>query len=264
MANAEQGDNMKRIGILGVGELCEKIVAGLFKHNHLARVYLSPRNFERAQRLASEYPCEIMPDNQAVVDKSDIVIIGVRPESLEALSREVIFRPEQLVVSLVAGYSLPDTQQLFGHQHCVRAMLNYAAEVNSSTVIMAPKNAEAEELFAPLGELVALKTEAEYELATVSMCMNGWYYFLASQMQLWLENQGLESEDARALVLGNLRDCAAYAGEHSGWTLEQLGKSISTPGTFTEQGRRFLQNAGAFEAWQDASDEVLGLLRKKH
>ncbi|SDH72852.1 pyrroline-5-carboxylate reductase [Vibrio xiamenensis] len=260
---AEQEDGMKRIGILGVGELSEKIVAGIFKHNHLARVYLSPRNFDRAQRLASEFPCEIMPDNQAVVDKSEIVIIGVRPESLDELSREVTFSSEQLVVSLVAGYSLSDTQQLFGHQNCVRAMLNYAAEVNSSTVIMAPKNADAEALFAPLGDLVALNTEAEYQVATVSMCMNGWYYFLASQMQSWLEKQGLESHDARALVLGNLRDCAAYAGEHPDWSLEDLGKSISTPGTFTEQGRHFLQNAGAFEAWQNASDDVLNQLRKK-
>ncbi len=254
---------MNRIGILGVGELCEKMVAGIFKHNSHARVYLSPRNFERAQRLFAQYPCEILPDNQAVVDKSDIVVIGVRPESLDELAGQVTLREEQLLVSLVAGVTISQIQRSFAHQNCVRAMFTYAAQVNSTTVVIAPKHPEAEALFAPLGELVVLDSEQEFSVATVSMCMNGWYYFLADQMQAWLQQNGLSSAAARALAVGNLRDCAAYAAQNPDSSLQALGSSIATPGTFTESGRLSLQQAGAFDAWRNASDEVLAKLRRQ-
>ncbi len=252
---------MRRIGILGVGELTEKIIIGIFNHNPMARIYLSPRNFVKAQSLASQYPCEIMPDNQAVVDKSDVVIIGVRPESVATLASEVTLQPEQTLVSLVAGMPISKIQTLFSHSQCIRAMLTYAAEHNSTTVVVAPRNDDVEALFAPLGELVSLQTEAEFELATVSMCMNGWYYFLANEMQQWLESNGLKPEHARALVVGNLRDCAAYATQNTPHSLKSLGESIATSGTYTDQGRIMLEQSGAFEAWKQASERILSQLK---
>jgi pyrroline-5-carboxylate reductase len=50
-------DSVLNIGILGVGELTEKVVIGLRRSGFGGRVLLSPRNHERAQQLAEQWDC---------------------------------------------------------------------------------------------------------------------------------------------------------------------------------------------------------------
>ncbi|MDS7878147.1 hypothetical protein [Klebsiella pasteurii] len=60
---------MKRIGVLGVDALSEKLIAGFFQAETGAQVFLSPANSERAQRLAREFPCWTLDNHQAVLMK---------------------------------------------------------------------------------------------------------------------------------------------------------------------------------------------------
>ena len=45
---------MHTLGILGVGDLTEKVVRGLRRSGYAGRIYLSPRNAELATALAAE------------------------------------------------------------------------------------------------------------------------------------------------------------------------------------------------------------------
>lgn len=56
---------MKRIGVLGVDALSEKLIAGFFQAETGAQVFLSPANSERAQRLARKFPCWTLDNHQA-------------------------------------------------------------------------------------------------------------------------------------------------------------------------------------------------------
>jgi pyrroline-5-carboxylate reductase len=104
-------DSVLKIGILGVGELTEKVVIGLRRSGFGGRVLLSPRNHQRAQQLAEQWDCEVMADNQQVVDGADLLVLGVRPEVVDQLSDEVQLRPEQTLVSLVAVLRNKDATQ---------------------------------------------------------------------------------------------------------------------------------------------------------
>lgn len=251
---------MKTLGIIGVGELTEKMVHGLIRSSNISQVYLSPRNHEKALNLSRAYGCKCMLDNQSVIDASDIVLIGVRPNQLTALADEIRIKPAQCLISVVAGVSIKKLQQLFSHEYCVRAMLSYAAEINKSTVVVYPQNTEVQELLNPLGNLIGLAKESEFELATVSACMNGWFYFLLHDLQTWLVDKGLEVEQARALVLSSLEDCTAYARHHAALPMNDLGRSIATPGTFTAQGLEMLGLHQANAAWGAACEVVLDAL----
>ncbi|AZE55558.1 Pyrroline-5-carboxylate reductase [Pseudomonas synxantha] len=253
---------MLSIGILGVGELTEKVVIGLRRGGFSGRVLLSPRNHERARQLGRAWACEVVADNQSVVDQADLLFLGVRPEVVEVLSREVRLKPGQPLVSLVAGMKLEDLACSFPQAQPMRAMLSYAAQINQSTVVVTPAGQAQEALLGTLGTLIVLDQEDAFELATVAACMNGWFYFFLNDLQQWFTDKGLSPEHARQLVMGNMQDCLASAGHQPQARMDTLGNAIATPGTFTAAGLEVLRDKGAPQAWAAACDEVLERLQK--
>ncbi|MFJ4153575.1 NAD(P)-binding domain-containing protein [Pseudomonas sp. NPDC089752] len=251
---------MQSLGILGVGELTEKVVIGLRRSGFDGAIMLSPRNAERAEALAAGQRCVVLESNQAVVDQADLVIVGVRPESLAQLAGEVKVRPGQRLVSLAAGVGLEQLQTAFPGAQCVRVMLSYAAQYNQSTIVVCPPDPLTEQSLGPLGTLVVLEDEAAFELATVAACMNGWFYFLLHDLQQWLTDKGLPAAEARALVLGNLQDCVASAQQQPEYTLKALGQAIATPGTFTADGLAVLNHQPVGASWGAACEVVLDAL----
>ena len=254
---------MLNIGILGVGELTEKVVIGLRRGGFTGRVLLSPRNQARAEQLGKIWACEVMAENQGVVDEADLLFLGVRPDVVEGLSREVRLSPGQPLVSLVAGMTLNDLARCFPQAQPVRAMLSYAAQINQSTVVVTPPGSAHEALLGTLGSLIVLDQEEAFELATVAACMNGWFYFFLNDLQQWFTDKGLTAEQARQLVMGNMQDCLASAGHQPLANMATLGDAIATPGTFTAAGLEVLRDKGAQQAWAAACDDVLERLRKK-
>lgn len=254
---------MHSLGILGVGELTEKVVRGLRRGGYTGAIRLSPRNQSRAIALRDHFRCEVMPDNQAVADHSEILILGVRPDVVAQLAEEVSIAPDKTLISLVAGMRLDALARHFPEASIVRAMLSYAAEINSTTVVAYPPNNAVQQLLAPLGTSIVLDDENAFELATVAACMNGWFYFWLQDLQQWFTDKGMPAEQAKQLVLSNLQDCLASARHNPTMGLEAIGRTIASPGTYTAKGLDVLQSQNAASPWTAACDAVLlGLKRE--
>ena len=101
---------MHSLGILGVGELTEKVVMGLRRSGFDGAILLSPRNAQRAEALAHTQGCQVLPSNQAVVDQAELVMLGVRPAALAQIASEVRLRRGQRLLSLAAGVGLAQLQ----------------------------------------------------------------------------------------------------------------------------------------------------------
>lgn len=252
---------MLSIGVLGVGELTEKVVIGLRRGGFTGRVLLSPRNQARAEQLGKVWACEVMADNQEVVDGADLLLLGVRPDAVEGLCRDIQLKPGQPLVSLVAGMTLKDLARCFPQAQPVRAMLSYAAQINHSTVVVTPAGHVHEALLGTLGSLIVMDQEDAFELATVAACMNGWFYFFLNGLQQWFTDKGLTQAQARQLVMGNMQDCLSSAGHQPQVSMATLGNAIATPGTFTAAGLEVLRDKGATQAWAAACDDVLERLQ---
>lgn len=151
---------MRKIGILGVGELTEKVVRGLLRSDSDLEIFLSPRGAERAVALAASSCCTVMESNQAVVDRAEILLVGVRPESLAELACDITLRSGQIVVSLIAGVSSSSLEITFHHRHIVRMMLTYAAEINKTTVVLSSHEDTLIRQFSCLGDVIVIADEA--------------------------------------------------------------------------------------------------------
>ncbi|GAB7529667.1 pyrroline-5-carboxylate reductase [Pseudomonas sp. 3A(2025)] len=254
---------MKSIGILGVGELTEKVVHGLRNGGFDGAILLSPRNRERGQALVADCACTQLHSNAQVVEQAELLIVGVRPADLATLASDVSIKPGQWLVSLVAGEDRDRLAELFPAARCVRGMLSYAAEYNQTTVALTPSAPEVEQLLGLLGRLVVLPDDTQFELGTVAACINGWFYFLLHDLQSWLAEKGLPEPLARQLLLSSLQDCLACAEQQPEQSLKALGERIATPGTYTANGLALLNHSQAGAQWKAACEVVLdGLLTR--
>jgi pyrroline-5-carboxylate reductase len=68
-------------------------------------------------------------DNQALAERSDVVILSVRPQDWPAIA---VSAPGALVISVMAGVTLADISARLGTPRVIRALPNAAAEVGRS------------------------------------------------------------------------------------------------------------------------------------
>lgn len=102
------------IGFIGTGNIASALVRGLCASARPpSRILVSPRNTEKAARLAAEFAqVRVAATNQAVVDESDTVILSVLPQAAEKILGALAFRTGQRIVSLIAMTPLDLTRRL--------------------------------------------------------------------------------------------------------------------------------------------------------
>src|SRR5262245_4739042 len=98
------GIRIMRLGFVGTGTIAAAIIEGLFAADGAHSITVSPRNAEVAADLAARFAnVRIAPTNQAVLDASDVVFLAVRPQIADGVLRELRFRPDHHVISLIAA-----------------------------------------------------------------------------------------------------------------------------------------------------------------
>lgn len=244
------------LGILGVGHLASYVVAGLRNAGDNRRMLLSPRNSSVGMVLSDSYGAERLESNQAVVDRAQLILVAVRPRDLVELLDPLVFSPDQLVISCVAGEKLARIGPLTGDADIVRALPLACAEVGKGAIPLFPWNEEAVHLLSQLGHVITFDDESKFELGGVASCTNGWMYKFFHELSKWYVDRGLEPEQARALVIETCLGAASLASEKGEWSLLSISESIATDGTFTKAGLDLLEAKGAFQPWIDASDLI--------
>ncbi len=246
------------LGILGVGHLASYTVKGLRYGHDSRRITLSPRGRQTAAELAKSCDCQIAVDNQAVIDQSDMVILAVRPDSLEDLLHGLCFKPDQIVISAMAGITLDQLGHFPQLQTCqlVRVLPSTSAEVCSGPIPIYPANPAAEQLFSQIGNVVLLPSEDLFDMALGHACLHGWSYFLIQQLIDWSCAQGMDEKTARQMVAYSISSAVDFAEAKPDLSYGEIGRSIATEGTFTKRGIESIKASGGLQSWEDAMQAI--------
>ena len=249
---------LETLGILGVGHLATYTIKGLQKSGDQRLVTLSPRNAKTVKMLAETCNCTIAKTNQAVVDNSDIILLSVRPDSLDTLLAELSIKPGQLIVSVIAGVSLQHLRQhpALKQATLLRALPSASAEICAGPVPLYPANPVAEALFSCIGKAVVLDSEELFDTALSHACLHGWSYFLVQELIDWSVNQGMDKETARTMVAHSISSAIEFGESRPELNYGDIGQSIATEGTFTRKGIDLIETDNGLKAWRDAMDSV--------
>ncbi len=248
-------------GIIGVGHLIQHMLPALMKAD--ATFLLSARNREIAADLGRRFDLEIVESNQAIVDRSALVILAVRPFHAVEAMQPLSFRPDQIVLSFCAGVSATALRPVVEPARLIMAMPVVAATYGESPTLLFPDDATCRALLEPCGPVIALADERQFTPASVIACYFGWVHELVAQMIGWTESQGIDPVAARLLVAQMTRAAATIIRERTDASPAQLLAELATPRSFTLSGLEDLRREHAFEAWQEAASRLAERLKGK-
>jgi len=238
---------MGRIGFIGTGAITEAVVTGLCTlPDPPSRIEVSPRNVVRARALSEKFQrVSVAPDNQSVINASDVVCLAIRPDIAPTLLRELRFRKDQQIVSFIATLSIDDVRTLVAPATQVCRMVPLPAVAHHlGPVALCPPNQDIAALFGGIGTLTQVSDETQLHALWAITSMMAPFFGLLKQMSEWLEERNIEPEQARQYVASMIHAVSVTGKEVTNCDFGDLIAEHSTPQGLNEQALRELQSAG--------------------
>lgn len=252
-----------RLGFVGTGAITSAIVTGLNAAGGGDTILVSPRNEETAAALAAKFPdVTVAASNQAVLDRSDVVMLAIRPQVATEVLSELQFRVDHHVISLMAIIPLEQVRAMVAPARTVtRAVpLPLVADCCGPTPIFPPDPAAAE-IFNRIGTAIEATSAEQFSAFSAATATMAPYFTFAEEVAAWLTRHGVPAADARryvATVHQGLGNIAVGTPEHS---LAALAGEFATRGGINEQVVAHMKARGAFDALSEGLDAVLARMK---
>lgn len=250
---------MKRIGIIGVGEIGLAIVMGLRHGGGTSpEVFLSPRGARTAAELSSRYEgVQVCANNQEVVDRSELVIIAVRRQDRHDALAGVRVDGDKVVINVMAGVGNNDLRQtLATDAPLVRAIPLPAIRERRSVTVVYPTHPVVDALFEQLGGVLPVADEAAFNtFSALTGTLTTHYSYLAT-LTSWAVGQGIDSDDADRYVRGLFQGVGRALSDETR-SLQQLAADHETPNGNNERIRTTWFAPANSSALKKALDDLL-------
>jgi pyrroline-5-carboxylate reductase len=247
------------LGFVGTGAIAAAIVTGLSSEGGARpTIHLSPRNAAIAAGLASRYEnVSVCASSQEVLDRSETVILAVRPQVAEEVLSGLHFSSSHIVISLVAGFPVRRIADLVTPaQKIWRAIPLPAVAQRRSPVALYPPGGPPAELFATLGQVFGIEKEDQLNALSTATSTMAAYFGFVGHIASWVASKGIPEQQCReyvARMFAGLADAGLEASERS---FEDLATAHATPGGLNEQLLRDLTGHGVFDTLTEALDSV--------
>ncbi|MER6138754.1 NAD(P)-binding domain-containing protein [Streptomyces sparsogenes] len=230
---------MKRIGIIGVGEIGRALVTGL-RHggDTSSEVFLSPRGTRTAAELSERYEgVRVCAGNQEVVDRSELVVIAVRRQDRHDALAGVRVDGDKVVVNVMAGVGNDDLRQtLATDAPLVRAVPLPAVRERRSVTVVFPSHPEVNSLFERMGGALPVADETAFNVFSALTGTLTTHYAYLSALTSWAAGQGVPAADAERYVRGLFQGVGRALGDETR-SLHRLAADHETPGGSNERIR---------------------------
>ncbi len=222
-------------------------------------IAFSQRNESHGRAFAEEWGLTFMPDNAALYETSDAVVLAVKPQQLEAVAADLrSSQANPLVLSILAGTPLARLAELVGHDRLIRVMPNVAASVGASMSIMAPNPGLddgdikwAEGFLATIGRTVILDEASLDKAGTVNGCGPAFFFQILEACSDALVALGIPravSYEIAAQTMKGSAELALQDGAHPAC----LKDKVTSPGGTTIAGICAMEKAGVRSGLIDA------------
>jgi pyrroline-5-carboxylate reductase len=243
---------MKATVFLGGGRITGALTAGLRLAGDRRRIVVYDRNPEKLRALRKESRIEIAPNLKWAVANAALLIIAVRPGSVQDMLREVLgcgAAPPSLCVSLAAGIPFRNLRKWLGTPvRWVRAMPSPVCRIGRGLTPVTFDRGVANsdrigirKLFALVGPVIDLP-ESQMDAITATHSPTHGYHALAHLAEA-AQRAGLNRKAAVLAAAHALSDGIAYWRE-SKLELDELLHEAATPGGIAAATMAAMDQAG--------------------
>jgi pyrroline-5-carboxylate reductase len=228
----------------GAGSMAEAIFRGLIE-SKLADpdriTVMNRQNAERLRELRERYGVRAAADDAAKTDalhNADVIVLGMKPKDAAAAIRSLrtALRPEQLIVSVIAGLSIATIHQLIGRgQAVVRTMPNTSSTIGlgasgiSFSASVTPGQRELSlAMFGSIGMYAVVEEPFIDAVNGVSGSGPAYVYYLMEGMIASGIELGLSPEAARELTVQTVLGAAEMVRQ-TGENPAELRRKVTSP-----------------------------------
>lgn len=251
-----------KIGFIGTGAIAEAVITGMLHRQAFdGDVLVSSRTEARSARLVETFSqITVEPDNQRIVDQVDWVFISVLPSQAESVITGLKFRPEQWVVSMIAGRTLASLASLTAPAAKVfRIIPMPPIELGMGPIVITPSCEPLGQLFEKFGTPIQIDDEEQFSVFSASSAiMASFFEFVASQAR-WIESQGVARSEAQRYASSLIRALAEMTTRVSADDLQGLAQECLTAGGLNEQ----VLNESMAENWFAQMDRRLDRIAQR-
>jgi len=240
---------------IGPGVMAEAMMSRLMETSGVPaeHILMSGPHQDRLDELQGSYGVRTTTANVDAVKQADVVVLAVKPQSLQAVLDELrgAIPAESLVLSIIAGARCAAISAGLEHDMIVRSMPNTPAQVGQGiTVWTASKEVEerhktyARETLRSFGEEVFVEKEEYLDMATALSGTGPAYVFLVMEAMVDAGvHLGFPRRIAEQLVVQTVKGSVAYY-EDSPRHLARLRNKVTSPGGTSAAALYYLEKAG--------------------
>lgn len=200
----------KKIGFIGAGNMATAIVKGLLKAKKPANsIFVYDCNVKPLKHMA-ELGVNIIYDGTELAEKSDIIVLAVKPQNYDEVLEEIksAANDKKVFVTIAAGISIDYVRKGLGVDcPMVRVMPNTPLLLGKgATALCRSENISDEDfkivydMFANSGEAVVLPEEQMNAVIAVNGSSPAYVYLFAKAMTDYAVSVGIEKDTALKLV----------------------------------------------------------------
>jgi pyrroline-5-carboxylate reductase len=180
------------IATVGTGAMAESMIAGLLAGERVdaAQVIASDPRAERREVIEAKHGVRTTGSNIEAVEAADVVVLAIKPQMLLKVGRELsaVLRPDQLVISILAGSTTKALGNALRHDAIVRAMPNTPAQLGKGMTIWYAtpqvgevQRAQTAALLSSLGKEIEVDDEKYVSMATAVSGTGPAYVFMVME-----------------------------------------------------------------------------------
>lgn len=269
--------NNIKVGFVGNGNMGGALALAVAKAGYKT-IFYDP-DTKKSSSLAEKTGGEVAESSGEVLKNSDYVFIGVKPQMLETLSKDIRYALDAMgdsapvLVSMAAGTSLARLSELFGDVKIIRIMPNTPVAAGKGMTVWCASEGVSDtdkavfnDFMRESGKVDPIDEKLIDAASAVSGCGPAFVYMFIESLADGGVLCGLPRDKALTYAAQTLAGAAEYlmaSGEHPG----KLKDNVCSPGGTTIEGVRALEENGfrsaSTEAVIAAYNKTLELAKKK-
>ena len=246
------------LGFIGTGNIVSDVITGINKSEFsYKKIIISPRNKKKAQYLKKKFKkIVVAKNNQAVINMSDWVFIGVLPQVGENLIPKLNFKKNQTVISFMSTTNYSKLKKLIKKKvTIVRAIPMPPIRLGRGPVAIFPPNKKIKYLFDKIGTTIEIKNEKlSKNFWAISGTMAS-FYELLNVLSNWLIKKKTNKLDAQKYVTLLYSSLAELALLNSSKPLKNLVNE-QTPGGLNWQAVNELKKSGFYKLLEKSLKKI--------
>jgi pyrroline-5-carboxylate reductase len=250
------GAKHMKLGFIGGGVMAEAIIAGVIDSRLEAGIAVGEPVAARRETLSKLRGITVTGDNCEAISGADIAVLSVKPQQFDSVAESIKgeLKPEQTVLSIMAGVKMHSIGLKLDHRRLIRVMPNTPAQVRqgisawtASSEVPADVVEFTGKMLRALGDELKFSDERYVDMATaLSASGPGYVFTFIESLTDAGVKMGLPLHVARHLATQTVLGSAALAKETKKHPAE-LRNMVTSPGGTTAAGLHALEE-GAFRA----------------